>query len=65
MPKFEAKKGDFANIWQKLGGAAAGGGSTVHGLLCMVSEGLSLSQQTFQLRYFISTFKSRINVIWI
>ena len=24
-----------------------GGSSTVHGVLCMVSEGLSLSQQTF------------------
>ena len=24
MPKFEAKKGDFAKIWQKLGG---GGGA--------------------------------------
>ena len=44
MPKFEAKKGEFAKIWQKLGGG--GGGSTVHGVLCMVS-GLSLSQQTF------------------
>ena len=51
MPKFEAKKEDFANIWQKLGGCSwgggGGGGSTVHGVLCMVSEGLSLSQQTF------------------
>ena len=46
MPKFEAKKEDFAKIWQKLGGGG-GGGSTVHGVLCMVLEGLSLSQQTF------------------
>ena len=25
MPKFEAKKGDFAKIWQKLGGGGGGG----------------------------------------
>ena len=31
MPKFEAKKGDFAKIWQKLGGGAASPpGSAAH-----------------------------------
>ena len=35
MPKFEAKKGDFAKIWQKLGGG--GGGATAPRLrrLCL------------------------------
>ena len=26
MPKFEAKRGDFAKIWQTLGGGGGGGG---------------------------------------
>ena len=25
MPKYEAKKGDFAKIWQKRGGGGGGG----------------------------------------
>ena len=36
MPKFEAKKGDFAKIWQKLGGGGyspSPPGSAVHGSL--------------------------------
>ena len=29
MPKFEAKKEDFAKIWQKLGGGGGGGESII------------------------------------
>ena len=47
MPKFEGKKGDFAKICKNWGGLQPPPpGSAVHGTLCMVSEGISLSQQT-------------------
>ena len=63
MPKFEAKKGDFAKIWQKLGAAAPPPGFAIHGVLYMVSEGLSLSEQTFLI--FHLNVENRINVIWM
>ena len=45
MPKFEAKKEDFAKIWQKLGGAEAGGGGggRLHRPWCFV-HGVRRSQ---------------------
>ena len=61
MPKFEAKQGDFAKIWQKLGGYSPPG-SAAHEVMWWQQDGAPAHTSNATLRYLKATFHLTISM---